>query len=94
MADPHRLPDSNADTADETNAAADRGPSTGTARWVKVLGIIAIVLVLMFGILLLTGRGHGPSRHMPSGDPDGGTPPTQVVDAGSPAGQASPPRGL
>ena len=35
---------------------------TGTPRWVKVFGIIAIVLVLLFVILHLTGlvgmRGH------------------------------------
>ncbi|HBV85401.1 MAG TPA: hypothetical protein DEF42_01775 [Desulfosporosinus sp.] len=44
----------------------DRPPST--PRWVKVSGIIAIVLILLFVILKLTGGGgkHGPSRHMPS----------------------------
>jgi hypothetical protein len=40
---------------------------TGTPRWVKVFGIIALAVVLLFVILLLTrgpGGGHGPSRHM------------------------------
>lgn len=32
-----------------------RYPDTGTPRWVKVSGIIAIVLVLLFVIHLLTG---------------------------------------
>ncbi len=34
-------------------------------RWVKVFGIIAIVLALLVVIVLLTsgGEGHGPGRH-------------------------------
>jgi hypothetical protein len=42
----------------------------------NVLGIIAIVLVLLAGILLLTGE-HGPGRHIPSGDVGGHTPTAQ-----------------
>ena len=45
------------------------GPDdTGTPLWVKVFGIIFIVLVLMFVILHITGgpRSHG--SHMPGGD--------------------------
>ena len=38
----------------------------GTPRWVKVSGIIVIVLVLVVAIMLLTG--HGPGRHTSSGD--------------------------
>jgi hypothetical protein len=50
MADPPPYPDSNG------------GP--GTPRWVKVFGIIAIGLVLLFIILHLAGGGfHG---HVPS----------------------------
>jgi hypothetical protein len=49
---------------------ADLPPYPGTPRWVKVSGIIALVLVLLVGIILLTGLGgaHGPGRHLPSGD--------------------------
>ncbi len=36
-----------------------RGPITNTLRWVKVLGIIAVILVLLFVVLHLTGRGLG-----------------------------------
>ena len=45
-------------------------PPYSTPRWVKILGIIALVLILLFGVMLLTGVGgeHGPGRHMPSGD--------------------------
>ncbi|TFE28678.1 hypothetical protein E2980_07455 [Cohnella luojiensis] len=44
----------------------DRPPST--PRWVKVVGIIVIVLVILFVIIKLTGVGgdHGPGRHMPT----------------------------
>ncbi|WP_327585188.1 hypothetical protein OHA25_57475 [Nonomuraea sp. NBC_00507] len=41
----------------------DRADSdVGMPRWVKVTGIIAAVLVLLFVVLLLTGE-HGPDRH-------------------------------
>jgi hypothetical protein len=65
------------DTGDATGVGPDRGSTTGTPRWVKVFGIIALVLVLLFVALLLTGRGggHGPGRHAPSGDAGGHTPP-------------------
>jgi len=36
----------------------------GAPRWVKVFGIIALVVVLLVVVLLLTGgSGHGPGRH-------------------------------
>jgi len=35
------------------------GDDTGTPRWVKVFGIIAIVLVLLFVIMHVTGGGLG-----------------------------------
>jgi ABC-type transporter Mla subunit MlaD len=31
--------------------------------WVKVFGIVALVVVVLFVVLLVTG-GHGPGRHM------------------------------
>lgn len=47
---------------------ADRESNTGTPRWVKVFGVIAIVLVVLFVTLALIGGGrHGPGRHMQSG---------------------------
>ncbi len=32
--------------------------------WVKVLGIVAAVVALVFLLLLLTGGDHGPGRHV------------------------------
>ena len=43
--------------------------TAGTPRWVKVFAIVALLVVLLFVVLMLTGRGdHGPGRHAPSGD--------------------------
>ena len=54
-------------------------PPYSTPRWVKLVGIIALILVLLLGILHLTGSGgnHGPSRHLPSGTA-GDTPPFSI----------------
>jgi hypothetical protein len=58
-------------TGDDTGVGADRRPIPGypgTPRWVKVFGIIALVLVLMVVFMLFAGGGrHGPGRHVPSG---------------------------
>jgi hypothetical protein len=83
MADPPPYPDSSGDTGDEP----DRESTTGTPRWVKVFGIVVIVLVLGFVIMKLTGVGgeHGPGRHTPSGG-GGDTPPSSVIEAYAPSG--------
>jgi ABC-type transporter Mla subunit MlaD len=49
----------------ETTDEGSAGPTTGTPRWVKVFGIIALVVVVLFVILLITGHSgeHGPGRH-------------------------------
>ena len=47
-------------------------PYPGTPRWVKVFGIIAIVLFLFVLLNVLTGGGpHGPGRHASSGEAGG-----------------------
>lgn len=47
-----------------THERPDRRSTTGTPRWVKVFGIIAVVLVLLVGILHLTGNSlGGPGSH-------------------------------
>ncbi|HEX9918969.1 MAG TPA: hypothetical protein VGA87_07375 [Pyrinomonadaceae bacterium] len=53
MADEPPYADSDADSEDDT----------GTPRWVKLFGLVALVLVLLFVILMLTG--HSPGRHLP-----------------------------
>ena len=59
MADPPAYPDSNSDTGDDTRLRPDRESPPSMPRWVKVLGIIVIVLVLVFIILHLIGGGLG-----------------------------------
>jgi hypothetical protein len=52
---------------------ADPPSYPGAPRWVKVSGIIAIVLVLLVIIAVFTGVGgpHGPGRHLPSSGDNG-----------------------
>jgi hypothetical protein len=60
---------------------------TGTPRWVKVAGIVVLVLVLVFVVLKLTGLGgsHGPGRHAPAADTSRGhTGPPPGVTHGQP----------
>ncbi len=41
----------------------------GTPRWVKVFGLVAVAVVVLFVVLALAGRGeHGPRRHTAAGD--------------------------
>jgi len=54
---------------DDTVGGPDGGSTGSTPRWVKMSGIIAIVLVLLFVIVHLTGHGlggHTPRGHTPS----------------------------
>jgi ABC-type transporter Mla subunit MlaD len=38
--------------------------TAGTPRWVKVFGIIALVVVVLLVVMIIAGRGgHGPGRH-------------------------------
>ena len=72
----------NRDTGDEAGVGPDRGSTTdtppGMPRWVKVSGIITLVLVLLLVVVMVAGGGrHGPGRHMPSGSPGGHTAPIQ-----------------
>ena len=55
-----------------SGARPDGESGAGTPRWVKVFGIIALVVALLFVILMFAGGGrHGPSRHMPRADTGG-----------------------
>lgn len=58
-----------------------------TPRWVKVFGIVGLVLVLLFvGLKVLGGGGHGPSRHTQSSDAGGQTPISSVTEDLTPSG--------
>ena len=50
--------------SDETDARTRRPPNTGTPRWVKVFAVIAVVAVIGFAVLHLTGNSFGgPGMH-------------------------------
>jgi hypothetical protein len=49
----------------QTDVEPDRRAATGTPLWVKVFGIVVIVLVLAFAVHHLTSNGMGPGMHMP-----------------------------
>lgn len=54
---------------DESKERPNEDQPPGMPRWVKVAGTIAIILVLLFVILKLTGIGgeHRPGRHLSGG---------------------------
>jgi hypothetical protein len=83
MADPPPYPDSDSDTG----VGPDRGSTTGTPRWVKVFGIIFLIVVLLFFFELFTSGPHrGPGDHTPSGVSGGQTPPSSVIEDHAPPG--------
>ena len=65
------------DPSDDTGAGSDHGSAPSTPRWVKVFGIIALVLVLLVVIMLISG--HGPGHHMSSAGLGALTPPFSVT---------------
>ena len=61
---------------------ANRPPYPGTPRWVKVLGIIVIVVVLLgVAVMFISGGEHGPGRHTSSGGTGGQVSPSSVIEA-------------
>lgn len=77
-----------ADLPPSRDHSDDTGIGPRTPRWVKVFGIIVIVLVLLVGIIMVSGIGgeHGPGRHIPSGDTGGQTVPSSVIGGYAPPG--------
>lgn len=73
------------DTGDDTPSGPGPGPPPGMPGWVKVSGIIVLVLAVLVVIVLLTGLGgpHGPARHQPSGAGDD-TPPIAITQVQTP----------
>lgn len=65
------------DLPSDTDARNDMA----TPRWVKVFGIIAFIIVLLFAVLELTRGpgGHGPARHLPSSEVRVGPAPVGVA---------------
>jgi hypothetical protein len=70
----------------EETHMADPPFDTGTPRWVKVFGIIVIVVVLLFVILLFTKGSHRPGPHASFGGPGGYAPSFSVTEVHTPSG--------
>lgn len=68
----------------------DTDTHPGTPRWVKAVGIAAILVVLLVVVArVVGGNEHGPGRHAASDDMDGQTPPAiEPVTAGGVGGPA------
>jgi hypothetical protein len=68
------------DAPESTGSRPEREPPAGTPRWVKVFGVVALVVVVLFVVLLLVGGEHGPQRHGGGSDaPEGHTAPSRGV---------------
>ena len=52
-----------------TGMEPEQGPTSRTPRWVKVFGMIAVVLVLAIVVMHLTGRSFSHGDRPRSGDP-------------------------
>jgi hypothetical protein len=59
---------------------ANRPPYPGIPRWVKVFGIIVIVVVLLVVAITFICGEHGPGRHTSSGDAGGHVPLSSVME--------------
>jgi hypothetical protein len=68
-------PDATNDVGNHKDRAAGPGASTSTPRWVKVFGLITLVLLLLFVVVHLAGGGFGAHTHSGSGGADGHGPP-------------------
>lgn len=68
---------------DDRPTDPDPGAYHGTPGWVKLSGILAIVVVLLIGFILINGLGgpHGPQRHGPAGEGPGLAPAAMSGDA-------------
>jgi hypothetical protein len=63
---------------------ANLPPYPGTPRWVKVFGIILIVVVLLVVARIFIGGEHGPGMPGMHGDAGGQVPPSSVMEAQAP----------
>jgi hypothetical protein len=70
---------------DMTQTPEEDAQTVGTPRWVKVFGIVALLVAVLVVVIVVTGRGgpHSPRRHSSSADT---TPAATRSDAGPPVG--------
>jgi hypothetical protein len=78
MSDPTGDPD----TGDDLSVGPDGESTTGTPRWVKAFGLIAVMLVVLLLVIALLRGGHGPGRHALSSNAGEGTSPPSIAKRG------------
>lgn len=66
MADSPAHPDSNLEPAVDIRQEPAREGAPRTPRWVKVFGIIAVVLIVAVAVQFIFGMKHGPGLHSSS----------------------------
>jgi hypothetical protein len=80
MTQPLAPPASDSDV--EGRAVAPSGPP-GTPRWVKLLGVVGLIAVLLVAAVVAFGGGqHGPGMHGPGGGAGSPTTPTSSLVRG------------
>lgn len=57
----------NTDLNSPALAKAETQHPPKTPRWVKIVGLVVLLLFLAVGIMLLSGGQHGPGMHMSHG---------------------------
>jgi hypothetical protein len=50
---------------ERTRAAGEEPP--GVPRWVKVFGLVVVIMLLVLLVAMLAGGSHGPGRHQSGG---------------------------
>ena len=65
--------------AEQDDAVAD---GTGMPRWVKVTGLVVVLLAVAFVVSSLAGVDHGPGQHGSGAAPAAGTPQGHTMPAG------------
>ncbi len=90
------------DSVDDSDTRPDHASTSptppSTPRWVKVVGILGAVLVLLVVAMMVLGGGrHGPSRHSSTGAPGSETPISSsgadLAPSGARVGSQTPPEG-
>lgn len=65
----------------QTHGEADITTSYRTPRWVKVFGIVVIVLIVVFVVAqIISGGNHEPSQHLPSHNAVVNTPASSITE--------------
>ena len=67
----------------QTHSQTNADSANSLPFWVKLFGIIALILILLLGILHFSG-GHGPGSHMTAGEMGSATMPASMMTESTP----------